>query len=465
MLRKNRLILLCAAMMMAFCGAAGAQGTLYQTNLLSFLRADIPASITQTAGRVSTWTDQSGNSNNATQTTAGSRPTYVSGAEPYVSFETNQNNFMSIAGSISSTQAFSFFLVADFISPRGSGGAQVFLSALDGASSAHYVLWNTIAAALNTDTGTGAAVGPRILPGRHAIGVTSNATNTIVYIDDAIYTLSAQANKAFSSWTIGNGQNTYYGAMNCYLYADYNATLTAAQAAGNMQYLLTRYKIPLGKPRVKVVVDGDSISAAWGSSNNQGYVAQLNLPSDWQIVNYGYPGLRVGATSSPANPSANYNYSADIAPLYDSSLEYNVLVVYLGTNTMAAGTENVDAATATTELQYYLTTAKATGWNKIIVLTCLPRNDLDDTRRTTFNTNVRAMVGVYCDAVADIAGDSRFVTAAYNDPRYFYYDGVHPSSLACGIMAPIARKTIFGVVPVSLGGYYVAPSVTVKGGF
>jgi hypothetical protein len=100
-----------------------------------------------TNGFVTTWYDQSGNSNNATQTTAASQPQIVSAgsvilknSKPSVNFD-GSNDFFSLSSSIATSTNYSFFSAAYNESNAtgdtymsGSTGSAQFINDLGGAT-------------------------------------------------------------------------------------------------------------------------------------------------------------------------------------------------------------------------------------------------------------------------------------------------------------------------------------------
>ena len=109
-------------------------------------------------GFVTTWYDQSGNGNNATQSTAASQPQIVSSgsvilknSKPSVNFD-GTNDFFSLSSSISTSTNYSFFtaaynesnLTGDTFMSGLTGSAQ-FIVDLSGATGTMFIIKTTIA--------------------------------------------------------------------------------------------------------------------------------------------------------------------------------------------------------------------------------------------------------------------------------------------------------------------------------
>ncbi len=94
-----------------------------ETDLLAWYRSD--AGVTQSAGAISSWADQSGNSNDATQSTAAQKPTLVSGAVhssilPSVSFDGTNDNLSMPTDFSDLTAGASVFVVLKPTSTSGT---------------------------------------------------------------------------------------------------------------------------------------------------------------------------------------------------------------------------------------------------------------------------------------------------------------------------------------------------------
>jgi hypothetical protein len=86
--------------------------TVTNQNLELWLRADV--GVTNSAGQISTWADQSGNANNATQSTTNYQPTYVTNALnglPVVQFNLTNSQYLNLTNFLTGTTQAEAFVV------------------------------------------------------------------------------------------------------------------------------------------------------------------------------------------------------------------------------------------------------------------------------------------------------------------------------------------------------------------
>jgi len=160
-------------------------------------------------------------------------------------------------------------------------------------------------------------------------------------------------------------------------------------------------------------------------------------------VNYGVAGQTCATMIT--------NGATKVDPLYSASRNQNICVCFAGTNDMAIG--GVSAATAIARLSQYCSDRRSAGW-KVVVCTILPRGDNDiETRRATVNADILASVGVYSDAVANVAGDSRIGDSGDEDDlTYYSADTVHPNAAGAAVIAGIVQAAIESLA--ASGGTY-----------
>lgn len=162
-MKKNLIALVVAAT--AFTSAPMWAATLNLTNNLQlWFRADAGVT-TNGSGNVSVWADQSGNANNATNTTAANQPVWVDGALnglPVLRFD-GVNDVLSTLGSVNVTNGLSIFIVAkNDVRKNYNGIFRIHTSPFSGSAYLEEY-WQ----AGNTDAGSGNPVHAvnRVVPG------------------------------------------------------------------------------------------------------------------------------------------------------------------------------------------------------------------------------------------------------------------------------------------------------------
>lgn len=98
-------------------------------------------------------------------------------------------------------------------------------------------------------------------------------------------------------------------------------------------------------------------------------------------------------------------------------------------------------------MQSIATAARAAGYQKIVVLTCLPRvtggNGNFESDRQAFNTLLRAGYASFADALADVAADSRIGDAGDNaDLTYYQADQVHLNDTGRAIISAAVKAAL-----------------------
>ena len=175
------------------------------------------------------------------------------------------------------------------------------------------------------------------------------------------------------------------------------------------------------KDNTKLIIDGNSMTYGTASVN-------FGLQFSWNtgysnFVGMGLPGATINGLNS--------RYTSTIAPLYDNAKRKNILCIWEFCNAALAGS---DSAVILTQFREYYQKAKATGF-KVVLLTALPfyppagyeGNDaLYETRRLQVNTAWRNNPQLYCDALCDIASDTRLGDKGdENNTTYRNPDKIH----------------------------------------
>ena len=212
------------------------------TGLQLWLRSD--SVVTDGAGNVSQWTDQSGNARHALQSTAGFRPSYV-GSDPLyaglpsLQFSANSDTRMLVA-SLPQAQPYTCYAVAF----PASSGAQAIISDQANGGMAILSLNNTIYQAINPFP-LGAASGSSALA--HVIAaIGDNAvTQNSIFVDSTTAVTGNTGAAAFTALTIGREAPTgspaesFTGSIVEILV--YSGVHSAAQVKSVMGYLADRY--------------------------------------------------------------------------------------------------------------------------------------------------------------------------------------------------------------------------------
>lgn len=187
-----------------------------------------------------------------------------------------------------------------------------------------------------------------------------------------------------------------------------------------------------------VALSGDSIAAAFGLSSYQGW-AFRQLPA-LQAVGPQIKFLNLGIPSDTI-AGAQAKYTANIAPLFSASRAKNILIVQIGTNSVAFGTKT--AAQNITDVYALCDGARADGY-KVVLCTLLPRSDAGirgtfNADRATINadyvTNWASHADAFCrfDTVAGMGADGD------SDNLTNYQDKVHPTPTGAGLLLPVIQ--------------------------
>ena len=128
-----------------------------------------------------------------------------------------------------------------------------------------------------------------------------------------------------------------------------------------------------------------------------------------------------------------------------------ILILWGGTNDIAL-VPNTSPSTTYARLQQYAANARALGFDKIVVLTCLPRaaggNQNFETDRAAYNALIRtnALTDGTADAIADIAADSRIGDTGDNLDTTYYPDQIHLNVAGRQVVVPIVKAAIDSIL-------------------
>lgn len=192
---------------------------------------------------------------------------------------------------------------------------------------------------------------------------------------------------------------------------------------------------PGGAARL-LVNEGDSISAsATGWTSQSVYTAAAALGTTYPFV----VSRALAVSGNSVTNAAARTATRDAIPLPTTTRK--VLTVAFGANDLnGAGS----ATTFLTNLKSYCQGARAAGWY-VIVGTVLARAasiggaaSIDETVRATANAEITngANIGVFWDAVADVASDAIMGPFSWTANATYTLDGTHPTVAGHALLAP-----------------------------
>ena len=220
----------------------------------------------------------------------------------------------------------------------------------------------------------------------------------------------------------------------------YPSVLTSADVASVRRSLFLAHNIA-PQIRDRIVFCGDSISFGFVTANNIGWAQSIQplLNNNWVYCNMGVPSQLQSFELTNVSDYTGFVLTG----------AKNVVVVFSGTNDIAA---NATAATVQTSTQSLCTALRSGGFNKIVVATMLPRAGgfsggqtagAFETARQTYNSWVRANWASFADALCDFGSDSTIMGQAATASNLTYYgDLIHPTTLGHSILAFWARNAI-----------------------
>lgn len=184
-----------------------------------------------------------------------------------------------------------------------------------------------------------------------------------------------------------------------------------------------------------VAISGDSIAEGYGLSSQYCWAMQM-LPAleaaspGIKLLNLGIPSDSVGG--------AQAKFTTVIAPMYSSQRARNILIVQIGTNSIAFGTNT--AAQNLAAIYAIHDGARAQGW-KTIACAILPRSDggirgTFNADRATINADLAANWPSHADAFCPFAGVAGMGADGDSNNATNYLDLVHPSAIGAALLRP-----------------------------
>jgi lysophospholipase L1-like esterase len=213
----------------------------------------------------------------------------------------------------------------------------------------------------------------------------------------------------------------------------YNTALTDNQVSDGISYLATRYGIT--ERTKQVICWGDSLTYGQGAGLGSGYPEQVGtlLGSSWGIANCGF--------SSQTVSSMNTYKTYDIQPQYDSSKSKNIVIVWLGTNDINAGTSD---ATAYASYKSLASALQGYGFY-VIAATIIKRSTFDaskETERGVFNTALMAETLVSSGGFNARIDPGSHASLQNTADATYYTDGTHLTAAGYAVIAGLANTAI-----------------------
>lgn len=399
-----------------------------------------------------TWADASTNARDATQATAGSKPTMQTrGGVKVVRFD--GNDFLTVPSSLSlNTRTFTLFVVVypnlrHNTSPAayfGSQTASVFVSLMDRLSNptqwngglqtftngpvagdaAPYVVSNYMGKVGGSDR-----YAPAVLMLQLTASQSLYRSNGLDYSNTAVAsaTMTGGTLGAFNGGTFFNGDLYAAGIFESMPDADRDTVYSS---------LLTKYGYTYTNSQGLIVPMGDSLTQGVTSTS------QLNE----------YPSQLIGLLNTDGKPYQLYNDARSgariqhvsarlpvyVTPKYSASRTKNIAVLWVGSNDIS---NSVTGSQAYTDLSAVISSLKATGWT-VAVLTMLPRTDVSGTKETergNFNTAIVGNAGG-ADYVVNLGSVANLQTPS--NTTYFAADAIHLTDTGYGLVAQAVHDAI-----------------------
>lgn len=181
---------------------------------------------------------------------------------------------------------------------------------------------------------------------------------------------------------------------------------------------------------------GDSLTL--GANGTHPYPYYISLPT-WNSIVFRSFNLGIqGRTAQTMLALSNDN----INPLFAYNAGSNILIIWAGTNDLAAGTSPEQTFAYLKQLCLAM---RRVGW-KVIVVTTISRTGLD-IQKDTLNALTQAKWSIFADALADVAANANLgADGACNNPIYFVSDHVHLTDAGYELVASIVGPVITTLV-------------------
>ena len=199
---------------------------------------------------------------------------------------------------------------------------------------------------------------------------------------------------------------------------------------------------------IQIIAHGDSITD--GSAASEGYVTRLvrslyvasGIKADYKNRCIGGQGFTYVYNSSAYPNNLVDDAAAEVDAAMSGSLT-NYLIVFAGTNDYKLGAKT--PAQIRTAFQTYIAARIAAGWtaSRICVCTMLPRETVNETDRSTINSNFTADAGTYGYTLAPLHLNASIGAAGQQNNTTYFLDTIHPTDAGQAIIASIIKGVLF----------------------
>jgi lysophospholipase L1-like esterase len=407
-----------------------------KAQLLGWYDAGDAASLTLVDGTVAGWKDKSGQGRDFVQDAAGQRPQRVTDQGCQV-IQQGQMVAKGAALTLDAMTVYAVVKVAPSYSP-------IIAFRTDGKTEFCAAGW-TIGARPTLFTTNGSTAG--------TMEIEDNAWHLLTFVRDgaarAFYVDGVQVGTPAAK--AGTSELTDFLLFAYSTAASYSGRLAelliyrAAHAPEQMgpvqDYLLAKWA-PLFPPAKSDLVTfvGNSLTTGMFCGNGKTWTAQAaaKVPGLARWYNVSKGGITTQGLAALA--------PVTIDGLLARGTGRTVLVVWEGTNDLAVN--KATAEVAHEAIKGFCQARKKAGWEKIVVLTVLPRQTGNDfeTRRTALNHLLRQHYAEYADALVDVAASPEIGVAGCEANREYFPDGVHLTAKGNGIVAALVAPKLATVL-------------------
>lgn len=388
-----------------------------------------------TTGAVSIWYDQSGNGNDATQTTAANRPTiqvYKIGGATSLFFNPGTGFFNLPAGLSVSSQAIDFLAVLEQISTTLTSAFVQF------GSSPQNSFFNQNGHLQSTSVG--AAPGFWVQGRPSLFEINGDATSKAMWQNnESVLSAGGPTLATFIGGDLGNTalSGGYVGQSYFAAAVAYGRKLSASDNAAVRGALASEFSY-VEAPAGRLAWVGDSIIATSlpTSAAYYGFAMQSQalLSKPVNIYQFGVGGTQI--------QNALGTYATTVGSVFGEYADNRLALILYGTNDIVAGGRT--AAQLSADIRTYCGKVRTSG-GKAIIATILPQTGFTAPMQTiqqTVNTDIRTNWASFADGLADFANDPTMGPQAAASNTALYADGLHPTVAGHAILAPIAAAAI-----------------------
>ncbi len=416
--------------------------------------ATVAGSLVTTDGAVvKRWEDQSGNGNHVTQGTSANCP--LKSGNYLIAGDNTKDQWLTLPSIAMDPQSMSVFAILEVENSRyvnsGTNVRYHFLLSLSTANM--YVDGDDGKFYGNSGSGT-ARSGGLARSSLSLMGYAGGAAATDVILNETVTTTAETPGAPATGGDIlGAAGGGVPAGARVVDYLIYDRRLTGPEIAIIQEYAETRGAV-FGTTATRAAgITGDSISQGGVNTELKNWINQTTKPADLEFWNASQAGITLATLYSERASRDDLLYRSGIP---------NVLFITGGSNDIFGATS---AAALATLVSDYGTAEKVVGYDKVVIITILPRTDVagaNETARTTYNTARRGDFGIatvpaYADGIMDWAADPIHGDVATDTS--LFPDGVHPSNTLAATMAkyvpPFINATGYEISGPSAGVYTV----------